>query len=389
MSDTQLDLRGIPFDPDKYRIDPQVLPLMNDFLFELFRATGNHPRRRLFVSAGFALVVFMIGLLVSWAIGFASIYLASPGVYLLILMSVVVMDQVRWGKFALTMCLNETREAFITTDDDYVEETLKFLKRITIKWRALAIFVVIFALLTVVVLLTLFDASSDAGRFVHVFIPSGFPPDWFTGHDLLVKFAILEWLLLVSAFNFSSVFYISMVVIPGWPRLALRWPVVPVPSYVRTRFTSIIDFYFHGLASNSIAVLSTILLYGGRFEPPLIAFATLFALLGILCLLLPMYAIRQLTRRAMSQVASSVASRYYRHVYPVASTSSKRNAVEGIDESFEHYRELGRLQELMHEANEDSDEIFRLNTIVPVVVSQAVPFLGFLYPLLYPLIIHR
>ena len=96
----------------------------------------------------------------------------------------------------------------------------------------------------------------------------------------------------------------------------------------------------------------------------------------------PLYTISHIVYRAREQVGNVVLRRYFRDIYPIAAGTAEVKVIIPKEEVSNLYVEFNELQELMNNATEGSEHLYPLNLILPIILSQAIPFLGFLYPLI-------
>jgi hypothetical protein len=103
------------------------------------------------------------------------------------------------------------------------------------------------------IIITYVAPESALGPIARTLMPPWFDSVWFTGANSIVKVAIIEWLLLAESYVSGVVFFVSLVVLSGWPKLALKWPIVPVPAYIATNFGTVIRFYTRGMIVYAVA----------------------------------------------------------------------------------------------------------------------------------------
>jgi hypothetical protein len=374
-------------------LDAQQFPLLATFLYDRFGAHCGRPVRRTVVSLGFGGAYFLVGLLITGAIGFGGTYVASPGVYLLIFSGVFTLDRLQWGKCNFIEQLNATRGVFIVDADEYMSSMSALLQRMTSWGPVVAIFLVLAAVVDAGIALSSTNVAEPAVaplRSLGVLPIPSLPGAWFVSPHLGTKLLALDWLLAAAVFGVVALLYYSVQGVLGWAHIIQQWPVLPVPPAVRMRFAGFAVFYFRGLANTSLAVLAAVLFYAGRPEPPLVALVATFAIVGLLCGYVPLHRIRQLVARSQAQVAEAVSRRYVDAIYPVASgptTPARPLAVGPMPTeatrlvTTDTFRELNALEELMHHVYEAGFTGFELNVLLPALLSQGIPLLGFLYPL--------
>jgi hypothetical protein len=376
-------------------LDTRSVPVLAGRLYTAFGAVCGRPVRRTAVSLGLGGVCFLIGLALTSAIGFGGTYILSPGVYLLIFSGVFTLDRLQWGACAFTEQLNASRGAFLTTDDDYAATMRALLRRMSAWAPVVATFLPLLAL--VVALLALSALAADQGvaasaRWLGILPIPSLPETWFAPPHLAVKLVTLGWLLGVTLFGVVALLSFSAHGVVGWARVIQRWPVIPIPSAVQLRFVGFGGFAVRALAHTSIAVLAAVLFYGGQPTPFLIALVAFFAVTGLLCGLIPLVRVNALVRRSQAQIADAVSQQYLVALYPLASGSALPGRQPDVDAepapaSGEHdaadtYQALCALEDLMARSNDAGGDRVAFTVLLATVLSQLIPLLGFLYPLI-------
>lgn len=366
----------LEMDVKEYGLRADDFHFASEFLYD--RLGASTALRRTLVSLLIGLVWYAVGLVAALAIGFGGTYVTSPAVYLILLPSILALDRLRWGKFEIVRHLTSTRAVLLPSDAEYRQRTKALMDRLTAKTPVLVGFVLVFALTSAALTARVFGANAPTSLSM-LQVPLA-ESAWFLGANLLVKLLIMEWLLAIVMFNFVSVVYAAAIFIPGWSRLALSWPVIPIPSAIVTKLDPIASFYLRGLAYLSITVFAVVLLFRGATSLPLILVVSILGIAGIGCALVPIYTIDKLAQRAKSEVADTVSRRYVARLYPVGANAESEFVASDVPDAYE---ELKQLEELMRETNESSGSLLRLNVLIPAVLSQALPFLGFLYPVIF------
>jgi hypothetical protein len=382
---------GLVVDLQVSHLDAQQFPLLATLPYDRFGAHCGRPVRRTVVSLGIGGLCFLVGLALTGAVGFDRTYVASPGIYLLIFSGVFTLDRLQWGKCAFVEHLNATRSMFLVSEDDYTSAMTVMWRRMTAWVPVVAIFLVLFVPTAILIAISGAEPSTGLAHSLEVQPIPSLPGAWFANPYFVIKVLTLDLLLGTTFFGAVALLYFSVQGVIGWAQAIRNWPVVPIPSAVRMRFAGFAVFYFRGLVNTSLAVLAAVLFYGGRFEVPLVALVATFAVVGLLCGLIPLHRIRQLVAQAQAQLAEAVTRHYVDTIYPVGSGSASSAHHIGVEsvlpeettrETTDTYRELSALEELMHHAQEAGDAGFGLNVLVPALLSQAIPLFGFLYPLI-------
>ncbi len=363
-------------DVKQYGLNADDFHFASEILYD--RLGAEDSVRRTLVSLLIGVVWYLVGLAAALAIGFGGTYVTSPAVYLILLTSILAMDRLRWAKFEIVGHLTSVRSVFLVSDDEYRKSSKFLMGRLTATTPVFVGFLLVFALTSAALTTRVFASTVPASLSI-LQVPLA-ESAWFVGDNLVVKLLIMEWLLAIVMFNFVSVIHAAAIFIPGWARMVLAWAVIPIPSAVVTKLDPIAGFYLRGLAYFSITVFAVVLLFRGVTSLPLILFVTVLGIAGICCALVPIYVIDTLAQLAKREVADTVSRRYLARLYP-AGADAERESI--ATDSPDVYEELKQLEELMRETNESLGGLLRLNVLIPAVLSQALPFLGFLYPVVF------
>jgi hypothetical protein len=370
------------FDPKVYRIDPKSVRLWNDYVYDPFGAKLDQRIQRACVSFGFGLTSYLVGLAIAVPFDFAAIYVATPGVYILSFSLMFIMGRQRWAKWVIFDRLDVTREALIVSDTEYASELSAIGSQIAPTGRLLLLFLSALAIGWIAVGFIEFKPRSFVGKYLTVLEPPTFSHTWFSGLHLIGKMAIIDWYYALVMFNLIPIVYGTVILVGKLPSTALKWSVVPIPSYVLARFRGLINYYLTGAAVYGVGVLWAVLLYGGTFQLSLIAGVALFSMMGLLYVFLPLYTINRVVGRSREQVAAAVAEEYYHGIYPVAAGITLTRDSLPANRASSAYSDLLRLEELMSVTYGHSLSIYRLDVLIFAILSQGIPFLGFLYPVI-------
>lgn len=360
-----LDLR------QRAHLDAHRVPVIGGGLYGWFGAGCGRPYRRTAVSVDIGGIYFLVGLVLTSAIGFSGAYSASPGVYLLIFSGVFTLDRLQWGACAFIEQLNASRGAFLVTDDDYLRAMRALLRRMSAWAPVVALFLALFSAVAGLIALSALMPEGPVAalaRWLGILPIPSLSPAWFTPPHLALKLVTLGWL------------YFSARGVVGWTRAIERWPVIPIPAAVRLRFAGFDGFALRGLAHTSIAVLAAVLFYGGQPTPFLLVLVASFAIIGLLCGLMPLTRVTALVRRSQAQVTDAVSQQYLATIYPVARGQDAEPASEQA--AAERFQALSALQDLMVRVDDAGAGGVGLLALLGTALSQLIPLLGFLYPLI-------
>jgi|GEM_PF-2513720 len=228
-----LDLR------QRAHLDAHRVPVIGGGLYGWFGAGCGRPYRRTAVSVDIGGIYFLVGLVLTSAIGFSGAYSASPGVYLLIFSGVFTLDRLQWGACAFIEQLNASRGAFLVPDEDYVSAMRTLLRRMSAWVPVVALFLILFAAVAALIALsTLTEVQPAAAiaRWLGILPIPSLREAWFTQPHLAITLVTLDWLLGTTLFGVVAFLSFSAQGVVGWARVIQRWPVMPIPSAVRLRF---------------------------------------------------------------------------------------------------------------------------------------------------------
>jgi hypothetical protein len=358
-------------------------PVLAARLYRWIGASCGHPLRRTAVSVGMGGVFFLLGLALASAGGFADAYVASPGVYLLLFAGVFTLDRLQWGACAFIEQLNTARGAFLVTDDDYLRAMRALLRRKSAWAPVVALFLALFSAVAGLIALSALTPEGPVAalaRWLGILPIPSLSPAWFTPPHLALKLVTLGSLLAITLFGVVALLYFSVRGVVGWARAIERWSVIPIPTAVRLRFAGFDGFALRGLAHTSIAVLAAVLFYGGHPTPFLLALVASFATIGLLCGLMPLTRVTALVRRSQAQVTDAVSQQYLATIYPVARGQDAEPASEQA--AAERFQALSALQDLMARVDDAGAGGVGLLALLGTALSQLIPLMGFLYPLI-------
>lgn len=346
------------------------------YVYDLFHAHKDQYLRRAAVSIGCGVVEYLIGLAIAASGGLAATYIRTPAIYLLCAALMFYMGRAKWLGIEIIHRTIFIRDAFLVTDDTYYEGVKISGKRASPS-QALPICLILICLVGgwLAVGLTMLDPYSPIGARLTALEPPTFGPEWFTGQDLVSKMLVIDYYWMCAILYGVPVLHGTAMLVVQLPALFSRWPLVPIPAYVSARFRTAQTFFFSGALFYAVAVLALVLLYGGKLDPLFFGLISVFVLIGLLCVLIPLYAVQRLVTRARDQLAVAVSADYRQAIQPVADGYGS-SAAASVD--VERYARLLKLQELMQAANETSGFERQLGVIVPAMLSQGIPYLGFL-----------
>jgi phosphohistidine swiveling domain-containing protein len=226
-------------------LDAHRVPVIGGGLYGWFGAGCGRPYRHTAVSVGIGGIYFLVGLVLTSAIGFSGASIASPGVYLLIFSGVFTLDRMQWGACAFIQPLNASRGAFLVPDEDYVSAMRTLLRRMSAWVPVVALFLILFAAVAALIALsTLTEAQPAAAiaRWLGILPIPSLPEAWFTQPHLAITLVTLDWLLGTTLFGVVAFLSLTAQGVVGWARVIQRWPVMPIPSAVRLRFVGFASF---------------------------------------------------------------------------------------------------------------------------------------------------
>jgi hypothetical protein len=374
-----------PFDPNRYELRSKDLQSWNDWLYERLGDGQRSRLRRIGITVALGVVIYGIGFGLAAECGFLSTYLSTVPVYVFVLLVMVLAARRRAGKYSLLALLNKSRGIFIVEDVPFHDIMTEQARRVVAPAWQLLLLLVAAPFLWTLIYLGLFYTRlpaplSDTGRLITGLEPPTMDRSWFTEPNLPWKVILIAWFVLVALVNIIPAVGLTLTLPARWLRAVKSFAIVPIPAVVSARLQGLAEFFITGSVGYAIGVFGIVILYGGRREAPLIATVSALVLLGILSVLLPLWVIERLTARSRTQLAVALTSEYYQDVYPYGAAGGEISTMSALQRDGSASTKLLGLQELMHETNEASPSEYRLEVLVPALVAQGLPLLGFLFP---------
>lgn len=258
--------------------------------FDLFR--GYH----IAASVGTSVIVFSVGIAISWPIGFHGDYVSTQAVYLGVFGIAWVGGWLGWASHRLRSLLGQIRHAFVVTDEAFERVSSRWLRRMFDYRLSIGLSSVLIA-----------------GTWAYVPLATRwfgglpwFPAVWSTGPQLWAKNLILcvyavPIILLVVSGAVAIVAFAALVFDVG------RLRYVSLLEVTRLRLRPLADFGLHVGYAWSIGVLLFVVLFRPEFTPASIAGISLLTLLGLLTLLWPQWVLHrglaQLRRELLDSAA--------------------------------------------------------------------------------------
>lgn len=263
--------------------------------------TRDDPLAGLAGSILWSLALFAIGLAISFAAGFSSLFLRTPASYLGPLGVFVVSFAVHWGTTHLPAALHEAASCFEDQRNaaSIVERRLQNMYR----FGPTAIGILVWQVVALALAIS-FAANRDllsAGG-----LDGAFERSWFEDPSLAAKFLLLvTYGVPVAALLIGPGYGLlqNLVLISELSRENLR-PIVP---YVIPRLRSLVNFYTLGAIQWSVGVLLFVLLFSNH--PGVLAVLIVFitAIMGIALVLLPHVSFHESLVRMERKLTSELA----------------------------------------------------------------------------------
>lgn len=319
------------------------------YVYDLFNAGRDQRLQRTAISIGCGVAEYLIGLALAALGGLATIYMATPAIYLLCVAFMFYMGRAKWLGIEIIRRTILIRDAFLVNDDEYYRE-IKIVGKRASPSLPLPICLILISLVSgwLAIGIALLAPHSTIGVHLAALEPPAFGSIWFQGSNLIAKMVVIDWYWTCAVVYAVPVLYGTTVLVVQLPGAFARWPLVPIPAYVSARFRTAQTFFFAGALFYAIAVLALVLLYGGRLDPLFVGLISVFVVIGVLCVLIPPYAVQRLVDRAREQLAAAVSHDYRLTVQPVASGIIPGVSAPG---DIERYARVLKLQELMQAAN--------------------------------------
>lgn len=364
-------------DSDKYMPEARYTIVWPMYIYELFHASLDKPKQRTAVSLGVGVTTYLIGLTISIPIGFTQTYLATLPIAWLSLACAFYMGRLRWLTTSVLPLVKQVRPVFTIENSKFKNEADAVGKRATNLWVIIPLTLLVLIATWGAIAIAYFFPDQLPAIYLAALRPVTFPVEWFTGPNLMGKMLLFDWLLTPAVAYIVPVIYATGVGMIDMLLTVGKWPVVPVPAYVATRVSLAVSYFLAGGLYYAIAVLIAVLLYGGQADLASVGLVSLFSAVGLFCILGPIIGSQRLVERARQQLATTVASTYYQSIYPIAASESESDHASQTMNLRKSISRLLRLQELMQAANETNGFERQLGLLVPAILSQTIPFLGF------------
>lgn len=244
------------------------------------------------------LLVFLGGLLLSWAIGFGRVYVRTPAIYVGNFGIAWVLAVLQQGSLQVHTAYERLRPCFLIDDEEYRHVTTSWFNRMASHAGNFQVSMCFFALAVAVVYIGMFRPDIAQALDIRSLRPLlFFPPPWFAHDNLTLKCAILCYYGFSVALPLGTSF--RLMVLNLLFLLDLRHlPVIPAPEIIRARLRDVTNLYMFISASWFVGVS----LFGVVLFRTLDMLSALFlgslSLLGVLVFLTPQVVFRQYLARS-------------------------------------------------------------------------------------------
>lgn len=285
--------------PQSYGTTPSEYKLWVDYIFDWFGATLERPFRRYIVSLGFTAILWGLGFILSFMIGFAGDYLTTPAVYFFVVGIVWCTNALRWLSQVYHNRTNAVRPCFLVDDAAY-KSTVSPFARNAVRNKKIFVGSSIIAVLVLGYFGAIMVGYIKPLSALALGFPASFPTSWLTGNFVLVKLAILAlffWVAFVEVYTGAQ---LTRSTAPLYAKLATL-PVLPLPSLVTELFQGVLRLYFTGALMWSFGIVLVELLYEARADALGIGFLIVVLALGVFAYLAPLEAVRKIWNKAKHQ----------------------------------------------------------------------------------------
>ena len=280
-----------------------------DYIFDWFGATLEKRFRRYLVAGGFAVLVWSIGLLISFAIGFSGQYITTPAIYYFTVGIAWCTNSLRWLSQVYHNRTNVVRPCFPVDDRTYKNLVSPFARQATNNRR---IFIRTILYTTPVIL---YFGAVILGYIKPLSILSlAFPPSfqnaWLGGDLAAFKWLIVAINIWVAYSEVYTGIQLTLSTAPLYGKLATL-PVLPLPNLISELFQGVLNLYLSGAIMWSFGIVLVELLYETRLDPLGLAFAAAVIGLGIFAYLVPLEAVRRIWRKSKHNALDETVTNFY------------------------------------------------------------------------------
>ena len=192
-------------------------------LYAAFHATQAYPIRLASVSISLGALVYLIGLWVAVAFGFAPLYVKTPAIYLLLLASVVLVWSVQWTSQKFVGYLAIVRPAFLVSNDEFYAATIRLVRRLSGRpFVPVVLITLTVGVISAIVLEQLGFLDLTGFSFSQ---PASFPKEWFASANQLGKSIIVGWYLLVFLVASVPTLAFSLALALDWDKAFVDSPL--------------------------------------------------------------------------------------------------------------------------------------------------------------------
>lgn len=361
-------------DPGEYLLDPKQVYLLFKYPYQWLHAELKMPVRRAFVSFGLGAIAFLVGLVIAVPGGLARLYFATPGIYLLAFSFGFYMGRAEWLYLEMFEVIKSVREVFLISNDVFKRDSTCIGRHMSNPRITLTLACAVLAIGWAGLATIYFFPTLPITAYISVVEPVTFPHAWFAGPQEWPKMLIVDWYFTLAVLFGIPVAYSTIATMLAIPKQISEWQIVPVPAYLISRLRRVATFLYIGALYYAIAVFLLVVFFGVKATPLLLLLVTFLVATGILVVLTPAFITQALIGRARSQMAAAVFSAYRQEIYPVgayagATEQSERGRIRA-------FSKLIRLQEVMQAMNESSGFERQFVSVIPVILSQGLPYLG-------------
>lgn len=348
----QLGADTVTYDPDLavlYGTTREEYKLWVDYIFDWFKATLERRFRRYLVAAGWATLIWLIGLLVLTPFGLAWLYITSPAVYFFWIGIAWCMNALRWLSQTYHIRTNRVRPCFPIGDSAYKDLVSPYARKATANW-SIALHALPYAVVTwAYIAAVLFSLGGRLGPVLEFAFPRSFPLEWRTGADLIPKMVVLDFLFTVSLFHAYTGARLTLATTPLYAKLATI-KVVPLPIMVTELFQGVLNLYLSGAFMWSFGIVLAELLYLAQLDLYSIYFVVAVTVLGLVAFLVPRNAVKTIWEHAKHNAIDIAIQKYYAQgtTAPPPSVVEELNRyIQAIDRSRDPGLDKGQILNLV------------------------------------------
>lgn len=251
----------------------------------------------------YCLTPFLIGLSISYLIGFEKNYLKTIPIYIGLFGILLTCSVLLYGSIMIHKSFSLARPVFTVSDEKYKELITKYFRLCASSKHAIIASIVffIYAILALIITYHRVDPASPrlSAFSSSLFVETG----WYDESFKYVKFAILFIYAIFCSLPLGTaawILTINFVLVVSLFKL----PVVPIPNLIYSRLESLTDFYLRITVTWFVGVTLFVVMFVRALDMVSFCFVATLSVFGLLTFLTPQFLYRNLIEKSRSQGTS-------------------------------------------------------------------------------------